>query len=170
MIYTFARTGRKEMSLSAKATGGFAVAAAVTALLLIGQLLWSASRADQLALNHQTQTIRQEFTEIAKKTPYDQQSITIWDDAVVFTAQRFDQVWVDENLGAWMHDYFGHDQILILDRADQVIYSHRDGETQVPPQGGNLRQIIQPLVSKVRSDLGLPYVEASSIQADDILS
>ena len=37
------------------------------------------------------------------------------------------QVWIDENLGKWMHDYFEHDRVLVLDRADRVIYSHEDG-------------------------------------------
>ncbi len=121
-----------------------------------------------MELQQETQTVRQEISEIIEKVPYDQESVSIWDDAVIKTTSGFDQVWIDENLGKWMHDYFGHDGVLVLDRADRVIYSHEDGTTQIPPQGAELRRAIEPLVRKVRKDLSAAGATASSVQADDI--
>lgn len=96
-------------------------------------MLWAAHRVDGLAVYQQFQTVHQEVGQIVGKTPYDQQSVTIWDDAVAYTTRSFDPVWIDENLGVWMHDYFGHDRVTVLDSADVVIYSYPEGHAELPP-------------------------------------
>ncbi len=118
---------RTDRSLRALSVGSVLTFLAAT-LLVLGVVLWSATRADQVARDRLLQTVSFAVAESAKKIPYDQESVAFWDDAVVNTRNVFDPKWVDDNLGVWMYDYFKHDRIYILDSTNRVFYAMADGK------------------------------------------
>ena len=87
-----------------------------------------ARRATGIAWERQSQLVSHVLHEQVAKIPHDQQSVTIWDDAVKNTkdALRSASGW-SVNLGIWMHDYFGHDEIFVLNESDRPIYANVDG-------------------------------------------
>lgn len=103
--------------------------------------------------------------------PEQQRSATVWDDAVLRTGMR-DSAWMNANLGAWMQDYFGHDESYVLDSANQPFFASIDGEILSPDTYGARADYIAPLVRQLRSDMaevseGLdnPYEELAGVAA-----
>jgi signal transduction histidine kinase len=80
----------------------------------------------------------------------EQQSATIWDDAVEAVFAR-DTKFIDDNLGVWMHDYFGHDESYILSPQGQPIYAVMAGRTVDPAVMEDAEPVISALVSRLRS-------------------
>ena len=104
-----------------------------TALLVFGVVFWSAARVDQLSQERQLRKISSALVASVEKIPYDQESVAIWDDAVRNVKLRFDLKWVERNLGTWMHEYFKHDRVYVIDPAGTVVYSMVDGKTVTNP-------------------------------------
>src|SRR3954447_15511322 len=85
------------------------IAAAAT-----GLLLWSTIQTDSVAAARQKSLVGLIMSKLESAVAHDQESVTVWDDAVN-ALRGGDAKWIDTNLGSWMHTYFGHDQVYILD-------------------------------------------------------
>lgn len=98
----------------------------------------------------------------------EQQSATIWDDAVEAVFAR-DMQFIEENLGVWMHDYFGHDESYILTPQDQPFYAAIRGRTVDPAVMAEAEPVIAALVSRLRTaatDVGIgPNADAEGPEA-----
>ncbi|CUX67575.1 Diguanylate cyclase (GGDEF) domain-containing protein [Agrobacterium tumefaciens str. Kerr 14] len=100
------------------------IPASVSALvgaMLLGTLYWAAARTDEVAAARQKSLVSLIVSKIQSAVAHDQESATVWDDAVVRTKER-DLDWLDVNLGRWMNTYFGHDAAIVLSADGQVIY------------------------------------------------
>ncbi|MCD1619342.1 response regulator [Salipiger manganoxidans] len=82
--------------------------------------------------------------------PDQQRSATVWDEAVLNTELRDDD-WIDGNLGAWMQDYFGHDESYLLDRENRPIFASVDEERQPLDVFDARAEDIAPLVGRLRA-------------------
>ena len=102
----------------------------------------AAAREERLALR----AIDTERSQI----PVEQQSATIWDDAVNAVAAR-DMRFLDDNLGLWMHDYFGHDETYVLTPEGQPVYAAIQGARVDPAVMADLGPEIAPKIAKLRS-------------------
>src|SRR5882672_4059051 len=72
------------------------VAAGIAAALLVAAVLLLATRqSDRIARERQSQLVSHVLSEQIAKISHDQQSVTIWDDAVTNTQVLFDPQWVD---------------------------------------------------------------------------
>lgn len=80
----------------------------------------------------------------------EQQSATIWDDAIRAVAAG-DTDFLDDNLGLWMHDYFGHDESYILAPSGQPIYAAIDGARVDPVAVNDAAPQIMAIVDQLRS-------------------
>ncbi|MCC6736183.1 MAG: bifunctional diguanylate cyclase/phosphodiesterase [Bauldia sp.] len=98
---------------------GFGAVTAVT--------IWSAARSDAVAVENQTRLVAHLLSAETDVIVHDQESVALWDDAVRNTKLAYDYAWIDENLGVWMYDYFGHDRTYVLDDGDRAIYGMADG-------------------------------------------
>jgi signal transduction histidine kinase len=81
--------------------------------------------------------------------PEQQQSATVWDDAIEKTAAR-DESWMDENLGAWMQDYFGHNENYVLDQDGTPIFASVMGEILSPDRYSTRADQIAPVIAQLR--------------------
>jgi len=80
-----------------------------------------------------------------------QTSVTVWDDSVL-AARRGDQGWMAENLGEWMHSYYGQDRVYVLDPMGAPIHAMQDGKTVTPPTyGDDDRAVVEPPVAALRA-------------------
>jgi diguanylate cyclase (GGDEF)-like protein len=127
------------------------LAGATTILLVAGVLFYATSESDRLSWDRQSSLVSHVLSEQVAKISHDQESITIWDDAVRYTKLIFDPEWVDINLGVWMFDYFGHDRAFILNDQNEPIYAMMEGagadlKTYEPD-----RQTITPLAEQLRA-------------------
>src|SRR3569833_768914 len=134
--------------LTAIAAVGFCIA--VT--LLLGFAFWASSTVDQKEVARQTGFVATGLRQILDRVPKEQESVTQRDDSVV-QAKANNQPWMVENLGKWVGDYFGHDEVYVLDSADRPIHAMRQG---VPVDVGEFtsRQgLVLPLARKLRAEM-----------------
>ena len=101
--------------------------------------------------------------------PHDQRSVTIWDEAVVRTAAR-DHDWMDENIGVWMHGYFGHDETYVLDLDNMPYHAAILSERTTTDMYSERAGLIAPMVTQLRATMaqaseGLdnPYEELADV-------
>ena len=152
-----------------------AAAGTAAALLVTAVLVMATRQSDRVAWERQTRLVSHILHDQVAKIPHDQQSVTIWDDAVRNTKDGFDLQWVQVNLGTWMHDYFGHDEIFVLNESDRPIYANVDGADREVSTYWFGHQNVGPLVAKLRMLLltakaGEPAADPDTFSATDLVT
>lgn len=142
------------------------LAGIATALILTaGFGYWAMEAVDRDAMDRQVQFVRAGLADISQRLPVEQESATIWDDAVLRT-RAGDGAWMADNLGVWMGTYFGHDADYVLDQRDQPIYAMEGDETRPAALFEGHRATLAPYLAKLRQQMaaltaeGTPAVEA----------
>jgi diguanylate cyclase (GGDEF)-like protein len=124
----------------------------LTAILVVGVVLWSALRSDQVTKEWRSQLVSDALRTKLAKISTDQESVANWDEAVINTRNAFDRAWVDVNLGVWMHDYFKHDRAYVLDTENRVRYAMADGK-QASVGDGTPEALIGTLARSLRQQI-----------------
>jgi diguanylate cyclase (GGDEF)-like protein len=125
--------------------------------------VWSATRSDALAIGNETRLVAHLLAAETETIIRDQESIALWDDAVRNTKLAFDYAWVDENLGVWMHDYFGHDRAYVLDDAGRAIYGMADGAGAGPGAILLVPGAVAELAARLRTG-AVPHPEIAVVE------
>jgi diguanylate cyclase (GGDEF)-like protein len=129
------------------------LAGAATALLLAAVLLLAARESDRIASERQRRLVSHVLAEQLAKLTHDQESVTIWDDAVRKTTVDFDARWIEVNLGLRLYEYFGHDRAYVLNANDRPLYAMVDGVSVEPSSYTTTRTALDPLVRQLREGL-----------------
>ncbi len=132
----------------------------ISAAAVVGFILWSTADLDRLTIERERQLVGHVLKEQVRKISYDQESVTIWDDAVANTQVAFDPKWVDVNLGVWMKTYFGHDRVFVLDAANNPIYVMNDGAAADPSTLAADLPVLAPIIAELRIELDAGAVAA----------
>ena len=144
----------KRWWFSVAVLGPTVAALLVTAGATLAFVLWTAQGVDQRSLDRQYELARKVVALQIARVPHDQESVTVWDDAITHTKLSYDESWVDTNLGAWMHSYFGHDEVMILSDKDRPIYDmvsgHDIGMQHAEAQLPDLEPFIASLRAKIQ--------------------
>jgi diguanylate cyclase (GGDEF)-like protein len=140
-----------------------AIAAAVPAFIL-----WSTASIDSRALDRQTRMVAHVLSAQRDQIRHDQQSVAIWDDALFAAKLAPDQAWIDTNLGAWMHDFFGHNRSAVLDASNQPIYVMENGVSAPTDHYAKAADAIGPLVLRVRELIAAGGMNQFNIGNDDV--
>ncbi|MBW9117319.1 EAL domain-containing protein [Rhizobium cauense] len=102
------------------------------ASLIIGTIyatmIWATNQSDLSAVHRQDRLVELVVSKSKDAVAHDQESATVWDDAVRKVAQH-DKEWIDANLGRWMHSYFGHNGAFVVAPDGQLIYGFSDDES-----------------------------------------
>jgi len=131
---------------------GAALALTVALAVVIGFSWRAGLQVDARALARQSEYANRGFSELFEKIPRDQESVTVWDEAVT-RAQQLDSDWLAENLGVWMSTYFGHSRAYVLNAADDPIYAMVDGQTVPAVQYEQIASAIAPQAELLRAGL-----------------
>jgi diguanylate cyclase (GGDEF)-like protein len=128
------------------------------AVMIAVLILFSARQADSLAAERQQQLIATVLQQSIARTAHDQESTTVWEDAVrQVEAPRPDATWLDANLGVWLHTYYGHDEVFIVSPQGRPIYGMRNGYRVDPAiYDRHLRSVALPLIAQLRDKLRHP--------------
>jgi diguanylate cyclase (GGDEF)-like protein len=131
-----------------------AIAIAAAALAVGGLLLWSTSSADQLSSERQQRLVSTVLRQSVAGVAHDQESVTVWDDSIVhLRARPLDLPWLDNNLGIWLHTYYGHDAVYVLDPSDRPVYAMTGGARARPEDFARVRAAALPLVTELRDTM-----------------
>jgi diguanylate cyclase (GGDEF)-like protein len=116
---------------------------------LVGMLLvWAGHEADEIAVSRQVALANVVISNLRETIAHNQESVTVWDDAVRAVQQEGAAEWIDYNLGSWMHTYFGHDGAYVLDAADEPIYQFSTGMAEEPYR--DVQVVAAPLIAELR--------------------
>ena len=130
------------------------IPASVSALvgaMLLGAIYWAATQTDGVAAERQKGLATLIVSKIQSSVAHDQESATVWDDAVLRTKDD-DHDWLDVNLGRWMNTYFGHDAAVVLSPGGLPIYQFvAKSSSGVSPE--DLRLAYSPLAKRLRERL-----------------
>lgn len=113
---------------------------------------WAADRIDKASEDQQRHYLSIGLQELADRVPMEQDGSTIWDDSVL-NLRAGNVPWIAENLAEWISEYFGHDEVYILDSTDRPVRSVLAG-THVPNNKfEERRKAIEPLVKALRDQM-----------------
>ncbi len=108
------------------------------ALALFGALLivivaatgWSAN---SQAVQRERQQVENSLDDSVSRVLDEQKSIAWWDDALIYAGgPSVDTEWTDIQVGAFLNETYGHDEIFILNAANEPIYAYVDGARVEP--------------------------------------
>jgi diguanylate cyclase (GGDEF)-like protein len=89
-------------------------------------IVWSTAKSDERALERQTRLVSHILEQQQRAVGLELLEVTVWDEAVESVRAR-DIDWIDESLGAYFYDLFGHNRIYVLDPEMDAVYAMRDG-------------------------------------------
>ncbi|MFL9839340.1 CHASE4 domain-containing protein [Sphingomonas sp. ST-64] len=159
---TFGFGERRDQTFLARVALPAIAAVATLAIALTAVVLFSASQANKLAGDRQQALIETVLKQRAAAVAHDQEGVTIWDEALrQVTARRPDLKWLDDNLGIWLHSYYGHDEAYVLDPAGKPLYAMRDG-ARIDP--GRYRERVAAVAAPLIQDL-VRKLEHPSLQS-----
>ncbi|MDQ0138368.1 diguanylate cyclase (GGDEF)-like protein [Neorhizobium galegae] len=121
--------------------------------VLLGTIFWSAAQVDEVAALRQKDLVTLIVSQIQSGVAHDQESVTVWDDAVIKTRER-DLDWMETNLGQWMNTYFGHDAAVVLSVEGSLIYQFI-AESDSAPSSEDVLEAYLPLAKRLRQRLAI---------------
>lgn len=100
---------------------------AVSALVL-GLTFYSGKVMDDNAIARQRALVDNALTSRLERGVGELRSVAWWDDAVLYSSgPGFDQQWLDQEIGSYMHESYNHDRLIILDERNRPVYVYGDG-------------------------------------------
>jgi signal transduction histidine kinase len=145
------RNGRATIQITLTLTG-----LSVVAIALVAGFTWLATQeVDDLSLARERELVSHGVEEQIRSVPREQESVTIWDDAVLQT-NAGNSRWMADNFGRWLHDYFGVDRSYVLDDRDRLTFAMRDGAVAAVPSFGGEKTEVSRIVAELRRSIRLP--------------
>lgn len=137
------------------------VAVAVLGLVVLATgtfsfLVWSTWKIDAVATARQTQMARHVISRFRYQLAHDQESATVWDDAVVNVrgyASPESLEWINANLGEWMQTYFGHDAAYVISPDGQPVYAFSGNESKEPRSYASIETTTGPMLRQLQAAL-----------------
>ncbi|MBZ4690527.1 MAG: diguanylate cyclase [Cereibacter sp.] len=127
-----------------------ATAAALALLSVVLVARQAVREVDADAFAHQRAFVERAVQTEAERIPVEQRASTHWDEAVL-RSRANDQDWMDDNLGLWMQDFYGHDRSYVLGPDDRPIYGAVDGRRLDPEIPLRLDGRLAELASRLRA-------------------
>ncbi|GAB0114134.1 putative bifunctional diguanylate cyclase/phosphodiesterase [Acidisoma sp. C75] len=124
----------------------------VAGLAVYALLLWAVVQTDHGSFRRQEKLVALVVSKLRTRIAHDQESSTVWDEAVQ-RVRADDTSWIDDNLGTWMHTYFGLDDLFVLNPKNDPIYAFANGRISPLSAYQGIAPIVAPLIRLMREDL-----------------
>ncbi|MBP2159492.1 MULTISPECIES: EAL domain-containing protein [Asticcacaulis] len=122
----------KNGTTEAKLMVPMAVIVIVAVMALVGSLWVWAEQADNLARTREESLVRKGLDQIAADQSMLMTPITIWDQATIATAVKYDPKWVRGNIGDYFQKYLKFESNVLLDADGKVRFAYHDGQEVSP--------------------------------------
>lgn len=118
-------------------------------------LFWGTSLTNDEAKSQQRHMIEASFSQSLAEHLRQLRSLTRWGPLETqLDKQQIDVAWLDENIGSWLYEMFGHQLIVLLDEKNQIVQVWRNG-LSVPDKriGPGIRQMLDQQVAQFSEHL-----------------
>jgi diguanylate cyclase (GGDEF)-like protein len=139
------------------------VLVAVAFVCVIVATVSSARRADEVAIDQETQRLLTGVRNYADRIFREVASISTVDQAVEHIVQKPNQRWISGRVGGWLKAFFRHDFVFVIDKDDRLLYP--PGHAQVDPVA--FRSNLSPVLDVLR---GKGASASSSFRVFDAVS
>lgn len=129
------------------------IAATVLCLAAFAALHWAVTTVDRAAVGRQKALMSVVVDNLRSSIAHDQESVTVWDEAVLAMRNPPYPTWIDANLGSWMHTYFGHDGVYVLDSTDVPVFAYEHASLVPLQTYEHIRSSTSRLAAKLRARL-----------------
>jgi diguanylate cyclase (GGDEF)-like protein len=113
----------------------------------------AAGESDTASLAKERNVVEHVISGLRTTIAHDQENVTVWDQAITEIDKADDQTWLDNNLGIWMNQYFGHDGSFVV-KADGTVVLEYLAESDPHGSFEKIASIANPLIDRLRSRLG----------------
>jgi diguanylate cyclase (GGDEF)-like protein len=131
-------------------------AALVTILALVlgvFALYWAVDRSNNISVERQLKSTERYIRAIVGELAQQQEMVAVWDDTVQEVSKPdLDEVWLDANIGGWLHKTFGQDQVFILNSNNEPIDATVDGQRVAPHAYAPNAPVLQGIIMGLRGD------------------
>jgi diguanylate cyclase (GGDEF)-like protein len=154
---TLGKVSRRHGNFSATITRTFGAMVFAALLLASAGLYWATHESDTISVGRQARSAHHAMETSVDELALQQETVSIWDDSASHVvAERRDYSWIHDNVGSWLSRIFGHDEVFILDHADQPIYASVKGAVVPLTRYTALSRDLQDLVDSVRGRIKGP--------------
>jgi diguanylate cyclase (GGDEF)-like protein len=116
------------------------VIVAVAIVCIVVAVLSSAQRADEVAIEHETQLFSTALNNYGLRVLREVESVATSDMAISNIRVKFDRAWAKQRVGTWLETFFDHDYVSVFDANDNRLCSMAGPRVANP----DLLQSIQP--------------------------
>ncbi|MGY8527376.1 putative bifunctional diguanylate cyclase/phosphodiesterase [Paracidovorax citrulli] len=128
----------------------------VLALTAIGGLYairWAAARSDTASVEQQGHLLDVALADSLDHLATQQRSVALWRPlADALAAPRPDFAFLDQNVGGWLHEMFGHDAVYVFDSRGDGRYVSVGGRRQEPQSFAAVASGFEPLLAELRHE------------------
>jgi diguanylate cyclase (GGDEF)-like protein len=147
-FYSTARTPARGISFMVISLG----AALLFFIVYAGMSLNRAARSSEVALLDSAISVK------VNRTLMEQKSIAFWDDVAMRTdAQALNTRWFDREVGSFLAEGYGHDEVYILDDRDRPVYAYARNRHARLADFGKFLPKVTPMLREIRSGVQRPY-------------
>jgi sensor domain CHASE-containing protein len=126
-----------------------------TLALVLGvfALYWAADRSNNISVERQLKSTERSIRAIVGELAQQQEMVAVWDDTVQEVSKPdLDEVWLDANIGGWLHKTLGQDQVFSLNPNNEPIDATVDGQRVAPHAYAAIATALQGIIAGLRGD------------------
>ncbi|WP_101339877.1 bifunctional diguanylate cyclase/phosphodiesterase [Cereibacter azotoformans] len=143
---------RSSVSLSAQLVAAILISCLIATISVLFLSFTAVRAVDADAEARQLRFANRSIEEEARRIVSEQQVSTVWNEAVD-RVKAVDHDWMENNLGAWMHQQYGHDESYVVDTGNHPIHLAREGMTVRPGPAAALPPPLAELAQDLRSEM-----------------
>jgi len=126
------------------------VIVAVAIVCIVVAVLSSAQRADEVAVEHETQLFSGALTNYGERVLREVESVAASDAAIRNIRTKFDPNWAAQRVGSWLETFFNHDYVVVFDAKNDPVYSLVGRRAAAPAWFNEARPELLPVLDYMR--------------------
>ncbi len=134
-------------------TGLIGVGLVGLGLLLVGVVAYAGWSSNVKAVERERQLVENALDQSVSRVLDQQKAIAWWDDAVINAQSRPLNVdWLEENVGVYFYETYGHDEVVIVDAQNRPVYANVGGSLSDPAAAyANHQAVFDQIISEART-------------------
>ncbi len=131
----------------------------VVVLVILAAVIFIASVVmNRTAFNSQNELIDNALDQYVIQVINEQKSIAFWDNSAInLSPNKFNKSWADVEVGAYLSENYGHNEIYIIDYSGNPVYAFVKGKRVGIQKYSDHAHFINPLIQDIRSGLKRTY-------------
>lgn len=98
-------------------------AGSIFGILVIGIMAYAGLTSDRAAIQRDRGLVANALDESIAQVLNEQKTVAWWDEALEHIAHSFDKEWVNSQIGVYLAETYGHDEIYVISDKGDIIYS-----------------------------------------------